>query len=174
MKRNIAALAVFLFSSAVTAATTDVTLNIVNANGTEKSAGSITITETQYGLLFTPHLSSLPPGIHGFHIHENGSCEAGMKDGKAVAALAAGGHYDPEHTKKHLGPYNATGHLGDLPAVYVSQDGTADYPVLAPRLKSISQITGRAIMIHAGGDNHDDHPSPLGGGGTRIACGIIK
>ncbi|MEW3305172.1 hypothetical protein MZT66_26250 [Escherichia coli] len=26
---------------------------------------------------------------------------------------------------------------------------------------------------HAGGDNHDDHPEPLGGGGARIACGII-
>ncbi|MBM2860545.1 superoxide dismutase, partial [Escherichia coli] len=25
----------------------------------------------------------------------------------------------------------------------------------------------------AGGDNHDDHPEPLGGGGARIACGII-
>ncbi|HCO7123937.1 TPA: superoxide dismutase, partial [Escherichia coli] len=22
-------------------------------------------------------------------------------------------------------------------------------------------------------DNHDDHPEPLGGGGARIACGII-
>ncbi|TXH60168.1 MAG: superoxide dismutase, partial [Thiothrix sp.] len=23
----------------------------------------------------------------------------------------------------------------------------------------------RALMIHAGGDNHSDHPAPLGGGG---------
>ncbi|MEW3177732.1 superoxide dismutase family protein, partial [Escherichia coli] len=31
----------------------------------------------------------------------------------------------------------------------------------------------RSLMLHAGGDNHDDHPEPLGGGGARIACGII-
>lgn len=29
-------------------------------------------------------------------------------------------------------------------------------------------------MIHAGGDNHSDHPLPLGGGGGRIVCGIVK
>jgi Cu-Zn family superoxide dismutase len=28
-------------------------------------------------------------------------------------------------------------------------------------------------MIHAGGDNHADHPAPLGGGGMRIACGVV-
>jgi Cu-Zn family superoxide dismutase len=29
-------------------------------------------------------------------------------------------------------------------------------------------------MIHAGGDNHSDTPAPLGGGGGRMACGVIK
>jgi Cu-Zn family superoxide dismutase len=28
-------------------------------------------------------------------------------------------------------------------------------------------------MVHAGGDNHADHPAPLGGGGMRILCGVI-
>jgi superoxide dismutase, Cu-Zn family len=28
-------------------------------------------------------------------------------------------------------------------------------------------------MIHAGGDNYADQPQPLGGGGARIACGVI-
>ncbi|HDI6039899.1 TPA: superoxide dismutase family protein, partial [Escherichia coli] len=35
------------------------------------------------------------------------------------------------------------------------------------------EINGRSLMIHIGGDNHHDHPEPLGGGGARIACGII-
>lgn len=35
-----------------------------------------------------------------------------MKDGKAVPALAAGGHLDPNKTGVHLGPYNDKGHLG--------------------------------------------------------------
>jgi Cu-Zn family superoxide dismutase len=29
-------------------------------------------------------------------------------------------------------------------------------------------------MIHAGGDNYADKPAPLGGGGERIACGVIQ
>jgi Cu-Zn family superoxide dismutase len=28
-------------------------------------------------------------------------------------------------------------------------------------------------MIHAGGDNHADHPEKLGGGGARIGCGVV-
>ncbi len=33
---------------------------------------------------------------------------------------------------------------------------------------------GLAIMVHAGGDNYSDDPKPLGGGGDRIACGVIQ
>jgi len=154
------------------AATEKVAVNLVSADGAPQAIGSVTVTETAYGLLFTPDLKSLPAGIHGFHVHENGSCEAGTKDGVKGAALAAGGHFDPQKTGKHLGPY-ADGHLGDLPAVYVTADGIANYPVLAPRLKKISEIKGHALMIHAGGDNHADMPKPLGGGGDRMACGVI-
>jgi Cu-Zn family superoxide dismutase len=28
-------------------------------------------------------------------------------------------------------------------------------------------------MIHAGGDNYSDEPAPLGGGGARVACGVV-
>lgn len=54
------------------------------------------VSETPYGLLFTPNLKSLPVGVHGFHVHENGSCEVGVKDGAKVAALGAVGHLDPK------------------------------------------------------------------------------
>ncbi|MBV8452160.1 MAG: superoxide dismutase, partial [Deltaproteobacteria bacterium] len=27
---------------------------------------------------------------------------------------------------------------------------------------------------HAGGDNYSDTPLPLGGGGARLACGVIR
>ncbi|EEX1395796.1 superoxide dismutase, partial [Escherichia coli] len=66
------------------------------------------------------------------------------------------------------------GHPGDLPALFVTHDGKANYPVLAPRLNSLKEIKGRSLMLHAGGDNHHDHPEPLGGGGARMACGIIQ
>ena len=164
-------LSVFAVGSAQ-AASLQVPVNLVSADGAPQPVGSITISESAYGLIFTPDLKSLPMGVHGFHIHENGSCEAGVKDGVKVAALAAGGHFDPEKTGKHLGPY-ADGHLGDLPALYVNMDGTSNNPVLAPRLKSLAQIKGHALMIHAGGDNHSDMPKLLGGGGERLVCGVI-
>ncbi len=80
-------------------------------------------------------------------------------------------------TRKKQGSISVHGllmaHLGDLPALYVTHDGKATYPVLAPRLSELKELDGRSLMLHAGGDNHDDHPEPLGGGGARIACGII-
>jgi len=89
-----------------------------------------------------------------------------------VAALAAGGHYDPLQTNKHEGPYG-NGHLGDLPALYADQDGKASLPIVAPRLKT-TDVRGRSLMIHAGGDNYADVPEKLGGGGSRMACGVIE
>lgn len=150
-----------------------VPVNLVDEKGVVSGAGDIVISETPYGLLFSPALSGLPAGLHGFHVHENGSCDPGQKDGKAVAALAAGGHWDPTKAARHAGPYG-DGHMGDLPALYVGADGKASYPVLAPRLHGLDSLRGHALMLHAGGDNHDDHPMPLGGGGARLACGVIK
>ena len=135
-------------------------------SGTNSSLGSISIHETKYGLLFTPHLHKLKPGLHGFHIHQNPSCSSSGKD--------AGAHFDPKNTNKHLGPFNDSGHLGDLPVLYVNPDGTATVPVLAPRLKNIKDIEHRSLMIHDGGDNYSDIPEKLGGGGHRIGCGVIK
>jgi Cu-Zn family superoxide dismutase len=54
----------------------------------------------------------------------------------------------------------------------VDANGRATQAVLAPRLK-LAFIMGKAVMIHAGGDNYADKPEKLGGGGARIACGII-
>lgn len=156
----------------VKAADLVIRMNMVDASGPGDEIGIITARTTPYGVLFTPKLIGLAPGIHGFHVHQNPDCGPKEKDGKREAALAAGGHYDPANTGKHEGPYG-TGHLGDLPALYVDAAGTADYPVLAPRLK-LSDLKGHALMIHGGGDNHADQPAALGGGGARMACGIIR
>jgi superoxide dismutase, Cu-Zn family len=148
-----------------------VPMNIVNPNGTVSPAGSIDVQASRYGVMFTPSLKGLPPGVHGFHVHENPSCEYRLQDGKLAPAAAAGGHYDPAKTGKHLGPWG-DGHLGDLPVLFVDAAGNATNPVVAPRLK-IADLKGRSLMIHLGGDNHADMPMPLGGGGMRLACGVI-
>ena len=156
------------------AASADITVNMnqVDARGSGPLLGTITISETAYGVLFTPALTGLSAGVHGFHMHENASCGPSEKDGKPEAAWSAGGHFDLAKTGKHEGPYGK-GHLGDLPAIHVAADGKASSPVLAPRLK-LTDVTGRSLMIHVGGDNHADHPTALGGGGARMACGIVS
>ncbi|BBL30863.1 superoxide dismutase family protein [Pantoea ananatis] len=172
MKVKTIALLTLLTCGAAQAASEEVTIHEVSPQGIGKSVGTVKIEETQYGLQFTPMLAGLKPGIHGFHVHAKGSCEPGESEGKTVAAGAAGGHLDPDNNGKHLGPYGE-GHLGDLPALYVDDQGKASYPVLAPRIKNLSEIKGKALMVHVGGDNHADHPKPLGGGGARFACGVI-
>jgi Cu-Zn family superoxide dismutase len=158
--------------SSLALADMSVTMNLVDAQGVATPAGTVKVSESPYGLVFSPALNGLPPGLHGFHVHENPSCAPKDKDGKPVAALSAGGHYDPSGSKHHGMPWG-DGHLGDLPALYVDPAGRADNPVLAPRLK-MADLLGRSLMIHAGGDNHADHPAPLGGGGPRLACGVIQ
>lgn len=163
---------ILLFAGIAFAEDVVVKINLVNEQGVGKEIGMITATDSKFGLILTPQLSDLAPGLHGFHVHDKPDCSHAMKEGKAVPALAAGGHYDPANTGKHEGPFGS-GHLGDLPALYVSAEGKAALPVLAPRLK-MADIKGRSLMIHAGGDNYSDTPAPLGGGGARAACGVVK
>ena len=153
-------------------ADTVVPIHNVDQNGVGERIGEVTISETEFGLVFTPALQGLSAGLHGFHLHQNASCEPSESEGTITPAGAAGGHYDPDNAGAHGTPWGDS-HLGDLPALFVDSDGSATQPVLAPRLKA-SDLAGRAIMIHAGGDNFSDHPQALGGGGGRIACGAIE
>lgn len=171
MKRSLFAAACLAASSLAWAADIIVPVSTAERQGPGQPIGTVRIVETPYGLAFYPSLKGLPPGLHGFHIHEKPSCAAGDNNGTPVPALGAGGHLDPQGTKKHGEPWG-DGHLGDLPPLYVGADGSAMSPVLGPRLK-MADVKGRSLMVHAGGDNHADHPAPLGGGGARVACGVI-
>jgi len=160
-----------LLVAASAQAATDVEMHSVSTDGVGDSVGSIHFEDTDHGLKITPELSGLDTGIHGLHVHANPSCEPAEKDGETVAAAAAGSHYDPEETGTHEGPYGE-GHLGDLPALSVDAEGSASLATLAPRITE-DDLAGRAIMIHTGGDNYTDEPK-LGGGGARVACGVVE
>jgi len=149
-----------------------VAIHAISAAGVGKIIGVITLTDSANGLVIKPDIGELTPGPHGFHIHEKPSCAEGEKDGKIQAGLAAGGHYDPDKTGKHEGPAGQ-GHHGDLPVLEVAADNGAEKPLLAPQLK-LADIIGRSIIIHEGADNYSDTPKPLGGGGARVACGIVE
>jgi Cu-Zn family superoxide dismutase len=148
-----------------------VEINFIDASGVGKPAGTITIKQTADGLELDTKLKGLAPGEHGFHLHENGSCAPADKEGKPAAGQAAGGHFDPEATKAHKGP-GGGGHKGDLPKLEVDPKGQVKAKLKVAGLK-IDDVKGKALMIHEGGDNYADAPKPLGGGGARVACGVI-
>jgi Cu-Zn family superoxide dismutase len=149
----------------------EIPIHKTSPTGQGVQIGHVTAEDTPYGLLLTASIEGLTPGQHGFHIHQNPDCRAKDKGGRMVPGLAAGVHYDPANTGKHLGPYQE-GHLGDLPILWVDSEGKANTPMLAPRVK-VSDLMGRSLMIHAGGDNYSDVPRKLGGGGARAACGVV-
>ncbi|MBV9825970.1 MAG: superoxide dismutase family protein [Alphaproteobacteria bacterium] len=141
--------------------------------GPGELVGTITVADSPQGAVFTTALKGLPAGPHGFHVHENGSCDPGTANGSPVPAGGAGGHLDPQQTKHHEGP-EGHGHLGDLPVLQVGAAGTADQKLTAAHIQDVTTLRGKAVVIHAGGDNYSDQPQPLGGGGARIACGVLQ
>ena len=172
--------AVALPLSAVFAEEAVVPVHKISPDGIGAAIGTITLKDSHHGLIVAPDLRDLPPGNHAFHIHENPNCGPGVKDGKKVVALLAGGHYDPAgkgHGMKHGEKQKHGGHgkamhakpHGDLPQLVAAADGTATDPVTTDKLK-VAQIRGRAIMVHRYGE---DDPGKPKGGGPRYACGVI-
>lgn len=156
----------------------EITVDIFSLNthqdtlGIGNKLGDIVVSEVTGGLQLVINLQGLPAGEHGFHMHENPACEYGYDEGIAIPGLSAGGHYDPLFTAEHLGP-DGLGHMGDLPVLEADKLGVVQQTVIAPRLNLLAAIN-RSLVIHQYGDNYSDDPKPLGGGGARIACGVIK
>ena len=158
--------------AAANAAEATVDIHTVTAEGVGASIGTARLMDADGGLKIVVDIhGGLSDGLHGFHVHQNPSCAPAQTDGKAVAAAAAGGHFDSQKTGHHMGP-SGEGHMGDLPVISVTGGMAMNQVLWAPRL-TLAEVRGRALMIHAGGDNYRDNPQPLGGGGGRAACGVV-
>ena len=168
-----------------------VAMHRITGEGRQERIGTLALLAHPAGLLLVPQLQGLRPGPHATHVHTDGDCGPGERNGETQAGAAAGGHYDPAGTGWYAGPYR-DGALGDMPNLYVENDGTSTIPVLAPRL-SLADVRGRSIMIHAGADRYgprlpgaatltgngssehdhgggEDHAHH---GGMRMYCGVI-
>jgi Cu-Zn family superoxide dismutase len=133
------------------------------------SVGAATLVRKPGGVQLDLKAWNLPPGVHGFHIHNVGMCEA--PDFKS-----AGPHFNPEG-KQH-GWDNPQGHhLGDLQNLRVGADGKASARILISGAtlgggaNSLFHDGGTAIVIHEKPD--DMKTDPAGNAGARIACGVI-
>lgn len=133
--------------------------------------GEITLTGLDNGVLIDARLSGMPPGTHGFHIHETGNCDA------ATGFESAGGHLAGEREHGFLtegGP-----HPGDMPNIHVPESGELHIEVVDMLLAFASSGSGAmldedgsALMVHSGADDYRSEPA--GDAGKRIACAEIN
>jgi Cu-Zn family superoxide dismutase len=138
---------------------------VVHPLGDSGMKGKVTFTQHGDGIEIAAELTGLPPGKHGFHVHEFGDCS--MMDG-----TCAGGHFNPEGMP-HGGPDSADRHVGDLGNVEADATGKAVYKRVdrAIALSGPHSIIGRSIIVHA--DPDDLTTQPTGNAGARVGCGVI-
>lgn len=129
--------------------------------------GTVTLTQMEGVVLLHAALKDIPEGAHGFHIHENGTCEPDF--------AAAGDHYNPagkDHGFAGGGP-----HAGDMANIFATAEGDVMADVFNPRISlmkdhdhTLFDDNGSAIIIH---EKPDSYGTDAGAGG-RIACGVIE
>ncbi len=131
-----------------------------------EAQGVVTFTETPEGVRIVANLRGLPPGRHGFHVHEFGDCSA-------PDAESAGGHFNPTN-QPHGAPADIQRHDGDLGNIDAGPDGTAHFEWVDPvmELTGENSIVGRSVIVHAAPDDLTSQPS--GNAGARLACGTIR
>ncbi len=154
---------------------------MVDAEGVE--VGTVTLVPEGGGTRVEAEIEGLEPGFHGFHIHAVGVCALDAPDGPFTTAA---GHY--------VGEGGTHGeHDGDMPSLYVSEDGRASMTVALDSftLDELTADDGAAVMIHAGPDNFanipdrytsseagaagpDDMSNSTGDAGARVACGVVE
>ncbi len=141
---------------------------VMSTDESSTMLGEAVFIEVLGGMDVTVSLNNVPPGDHGFHIHEFGSCDEG--------GSAAGGHLNPLGVKHGYivtdGYENA--HVGDLGNIFIDEDGLGTLLLTVPDLPLLEDeraIGNRAVILHA---DRDDFGQPTGHAGGRIGCGIIE
>ena len=156
------------------AAVTEAVAVITPTTG-NKVGGKVTFTQTDAGVKVVADVSDLPPGKHGFHIHEYGDTS------DAAKAMSTGGHFDPEGTHHHElvapehpeHPDAAPHHAGDMGNLTADDSGKAHLEVTlagVTLMGPLNPIVGRAVIVH---EKPDDGGQPTGNAGGRIAYGVI-
>ena len=136
---------------------------LINASG--QTIGSIVATQVADGVAFRVRATSLPPGVHGIHVHPIGRCDP-------PDFSSAGTHWNP--TNKQHGLNNPNGpHAGDMPNITVDANGGINATVVLPHatMAQLLDADGSSVMIHASADDYVSQPA--GNSGAKIACAVI-
>jgi len=109
---------------------------------------------------------NLPPGAHGFHVHEKKQTGNDCK--------SSGGHWDPEGTE-HGSRTAKIRHAGDFGSIVADKNGVAifDFEIAGGGSSTLfgeNALTDRSLVIH---EIEDDFGQPTGNAGSRLACGVL-
>jgi Cu-Zn family superoxide dismutase len=133
----------------------------------QTATGTVHLTQLKDGgVEVKVDLTNVPPGVHGFHIHEGASCGNDAKD--------AGGHYNPTNMP-HAAPDAASHHAGDFGNVTAGENGEVHATFVTHSITVTAGPTsaiGHALVLHGGADDLTTQPS--GNSGARIACGVVQ
>jgi Cu-Zn family superoxide dismutase len=133
-----------------------------------KGIGRASLLQSREGALLVLKLQRIPPGTHGLHVHDTGTCTP-------PGFESAGPHLNPAK-KKHGSRNPAGSHAGDLPNVHADAKGVIDTTLTLSRDLLTPALLGaegapRALVLHAKAD--DLMTDPSGNSGDRIACGVL-
>jgi Cu-Zn family superoxide dismutase len=130
--------------------------------------GETTFRDERGGCRIVATFTALPPGLHGFHIHEAG-------DLRGEGCKAACAHYHKGGATSHGGEPGTSGqrHTGDLGNIR-GPTFRRSYFLSGVRC---SDLWGRSLIVHADEDDlgrggHEDSAT-TGNSGARIACVLI-
>jgi len=163
-----------LFASAAPAQDRDpdLTATLVNVGG--ETVGTVELYEATGGMLIRATFTGIEAGIHGFHIHETGLCEAApqVRPEDPPPFRSAGDHLNPGGTQH--GFLNEAGpHAGDLPNVIIPEAGEITVDIFAPGIDTalLMDADGSSFIVHSRADDYTTDATGRAGG--RIACGVI-
>lgn len=129
-------------------------------------SGTVTFAQVAGGpVQVTVALSGVPPGYHGFHIHNITDVSGGC---------GTAGHLNP-YGSQHGFPQNKQRHVGDLGNVFADARGnvaaTFSDAQISLAAGASSSIVGFTAMLHA--DPDDGVTQPTGNAGARLGCALI-
>jgi Cu-Zn family superoxide dismutase len=139
---------------------------VLHPTAGNKVSGIVTFTEEADGVRVQADIAGLPPGKHGFHVHEFGDCSA-------PDLASAGAHFNPTN-KPHAGPDSAARHVGDMGNVDADASGAAKLNYVDHEISLTNDqrsVIGRSVVVHAKAD--DLKSQPAGDSGARVGCGVI-
>jgi Cu-Zn family superoxide dismutase len=160
------AIAAIVSLSACASSKAPMAMAMLHPSGSQTARGSVHFQDAgDQGVEVKVDLVGVPPGTHGFHVHEGTEC--------GTNGAAAGGHFNPM-TMPHGAPDAVSHHAGDFGNVTADDKGEVHTTFYTHSISlkegQSNYVVGRTVVLHG---NADDLTSqPAGNAGPRISCGV--